>query len=104
MFAEIDKSSFTGLIEKCVKMEERTRMINIEEARRIAQKLVSNSGLNVEIANITEVENEKEEDSLFVFCVEDLDNKACYYPGELFPAIRKGDGELVDFKLIPPGF
>lgn len=78
-------------------------MISIEVARKIAQALIDESQRNLEITNITELNGVTEEENIYIYGVKDPSNNRHYYPGELFPSIRKGDGALVDFALIPPG-
>lgn len=78
-------------------------MISITEARQIAEEIVRRSGRNLVITNLSELHDENDFESLFIFSLKDEKTGQHYYPGELFPAIRKGDGKLVDFSLPPPG-
>ena len=78
-------------------------MIGEKKAREIAQKLIDESKHNVVITYFSQIGSEKEEDGLYIFGVKDIKSGKTFYPGQLFPAIRKGDGELIDFALIPPG-
>lgn len=76
-----------------------------KEARAIAEKLVRESGRDLVITEFSDVEDaDNSEDGLFFFWVEDEETGVSYYPGELFPAIRKSDGKLVDYFLPPPAF
>lgn len=79
-------------------------MISIEKAREIAQSLIDRAERAFEITSISELHGNTEEESLYIFGVKDPKSNKHYYPGQLFPSIRKSDGELIDFALIPPGF
>lgn len=79
-------------------------MISLEDARKIAQGLIEETKRTLEITVFSELNGKTEEESLYIFGVKDPETNRHYYPGELFPSIRKTDGELVDFALVPPGF
>jgi len=80
-------------------------MITIDEARKMVEELIRKSGKQLTIVNISEVQDaDNDYDSVYVYFLEDQENGKVYYPGELFPTIRKGDGKFVDFTIVPPGF
>lgn len=78
-------------------------MISITEARFIAEEIARRSGRKLIITSFSELHDENDFESLYLFSLKDEETGQHYYPGELFPSIRKGDGKLVDFSLPPPG-
>lgn len=78
--------------------------ISEKQARAIAEKMVEESPKNVRVTDLYSVADDDYPDGLYVFWVEDKDTGMTYVPGELFKAISKRDGELVDFTLPMPAF
>ena len=76
--------------------------INEKRARAIADNMIAESGKNLTITAFDSIDEIDGSDGLYFFWVQDLDTGKGYYPGELFKAIRKSDGELVDFLLPTP--
>jgi hypothetical protein len=79
-------------------------MISIQEAKKIAEQLIKNSGRNLTITSFSEIHSDDADRDLYIFSVADKDTDESFFFGELFPAIRKSDGKLVDFPMPPPGF
>jgi hypothetical protein len=77
--------------------------INRAQAMQIAEKMIKQSRKKLCITAFESIDY-VDGDGLFIFCVQDQDTGRYYYPGELFKAIRKSDGQLVDFELPPPTF
>lgn len=77
--------------------------ISREEARKIAEVLIRESGRDLRITDFSEIYSDDPDFDLYFFSVADAETGESYYFGELFPAIRKADGALVDFSVPPPG-
>lgn len=73
-------------------------MITLERAKEMFAKMISESGKNYRIDIVWEIEDEE---PIYVMMVIDEEGKQ-QLPGRLFPAIRKSDGELVDWEYPCP--
>lgn len=73
-------------------------MVTPEEARAIFEEMVKKSGKKYRVEYVVELHLE---DPIYYMLAQDEKGKQIF-PGEVFPSIRKRDGELVDFEFPCP--
>lgn len=73
-------------------------MITLERAKEMFTKMISESGKNYRIDIVWEIDDEE---PIYAMMVIDEEGNQ-QLPGRLFPAIRKSDGELVDWEYPCP--
>lgn len=74
-------------------------MISQIQAEQMFHSMVNNSGKNYRIERVWEISLEE---PIYVMAVRDEEGKQVF-PGEVFPSIRKSDGELVAFSFPSTG-
>ncbi len=75
-------------------------VISEKEAKKMAENMIKESGKNLSVLDMATAEDS--EGYIYLFWAKDNDTGETYCPGEIIKPIRKSNGELLDFVLIPP--